>query len=181
MGRLITSLQNEWATFRFWLATKRFQKDRDYVVHKDEDDIALIEILRGKFKGIKFAYGAMHLTEADGTGSLEFRTYVLYNPHDADITSKKFNKLTSNILRVLLQEVARESINEARENDSAESDEERGVREKSTPVLERRVSRGESRKESVSGDTELHPEIQQASKRKRSGTRTARKIRPNRK
>lgn len=181
MGRLITSLQSKWATFRFWLACKLFKRGRDYVVSKDENDVALIEITRGKYKGIKFAFGGIHLEEENGTGTLEFRTYVLYNPNNADITSKRFVGITSNILRVLLQEVARESVNEARENDSAESDEERGVREESTPVLERRVSRGESRKESISGDTELHPEIQQASKRKRGGTRTARKIRPNRK
>ena len=180
MGRLITSLQSEWATFRFWLATKLFRKGRDYLVHKDENDIALVEIIRGKFKGVKFAFGAIHLTENGDVGTLEFRTFVLYNPNDADITSKKFNQITSNILRVLLLEVAREKVNETRETDTVESDEERGIREESTPVLERRVSRGESRKESISGDSELHPQVQQTAKPKRSRTRTARKIRPNR-
>jgi len=181
MGRLITSLLNEWATFQFWFATKRFRKGRDYVVHRDEDDIVFVEILRGKYKGIKLTFGGIKLSEFSGLGAVDFHTYVLYNPNNVDITAKRFVRLTSNILRVLLLEVVREDVNETRETDTVESDEERGIREESTPVLERRVSRGESRKESISGDSELRPEIQQTSKRKSSRTSTARKIRPNRK
>jgi hypothetical protein len=181
MGKLTTSLRNKWATLRFWIANKRLQEGRDYKIDLEEDYLK-VKFLNGKYKDVEFTFGGLELQDEGDVGTLDFHTYVLHNPHDVDITGRGFANATSNILRALLTQTLEEKVlNEVGENDSAESDEERGIREEVPPVLERRISKRESREEGVSGDSGSRSEVQQATKRKRGKARVARKIRPNRK
>jgi hypothetical protein len=182
MGKLTTSLQSKWATLRFWVANKRLKEGRDYQIDFDEEYLK-VKFLNGKFKDVVFTFGGLYVQEDGDCGIIDFHTYVLSNPHDADITGKAFVNATSNILRALLSQTLQDNrvINEIREDDSAESDEERGIREEVSPVLERRLSKRESREEVVSGDSGTHSKVQQAAKRKRGKARTTGKKRPNRK
>lgn len=186
MGRLISSLRNEWANFRFWLARKRLQENIDYQIIVDEeyDGVMKVKLLRGKFKDVVFVFGQVEMREEeDGIGSLDFCTYVLDNPSGVDVTSKAFVNITSNLMRALLVRAFREEskLDEIGKDDTVESDEERGIREESDPVLERRVSNRKSRAKTVSGDTGTHGKVQQATKRSSTKASPARKIRPNRK
>src|SRR5210317_1893362 len=56
MGRLITWMLSSVASFRFWLAQKRFKVHRDYNIQRAENDTILVEIIRGKYANVKFTY-----------------------------------------------------------------------------------------------------------------------------
>ena len=151
MGRLITWMLSKLAAFQFWLATKRFKVDRDYVIERGVEDIIRIRILRGKFTGVAFIFHNIRLGVHD-EAILDFETHIQENPHNADLASPKFNKLISNIFRSLLREV----LHETGRNYPSESDQEREFYEESDPVLEKRILRRESRQKAIRTDTESH-------------------------
>lgn len=151
MGKLITWMLSRIAAFQFWLATKRFKVDRDYVIERGYDDIIKIRILKGKFTGVAFIFHNIRLGVND-EAILDFETYIQENPHNADLASPKFNKLVGNIFRSLLREV----LHETGRNYPSEPDEEREFYEESSPLLEKRILRRKSRKEAIRPDSESH-------------------------
>ena len=174
MGRPTTSLLSRWASFRFWLATKRFRKDRDYIIVRGKDDSIYIEILRGKYKNIVFTFDNIQIIDDENGGCINFVTVVRSNPEWRDITSKGFRKIVDNIFRALIRDIQ----HEAGKADTTEPDQERDFYEESSPVLEKRILHGESRKKTLSADSNPYSDVQQAPKRKRVRSGTARKNRP---
>lgn len=172
---------NEYASrVQFWWARKTIKDGRDFDLLMDDRGM-LVTILTGEFKGTQFRYSPLSVRE-DDDGLVDFATYVEYAPLSVDISNSKFTKLTTNILRILLQdaipETSEQVMNENRDIDTGESIEERGFYEESTPVLEKRVSKRKSRAKTVRPDSTVHPKVQQPAKPKRTSTRTPRAKRP---
>lgn len=177
------------ARLEFWWAKRSLKDGRDFELSMHGDKL-VVTILRGKFKGVLYQYSPLTVRE-DDAGLIDFQTHILYNPMDglyADLMSGEFQKLTTNILRILLQESIPEKMaqanyieqvmNENRDTDISEPLEERGFYEESTPLLEKRVSKRKPRTKTVRTDSGVHPEIQQPTKPKRNRARTSRKKRP---
>lgn len=139
MGRLITWMLSKWASFRFWLASKRLVPNKHYVIQRGENDRVHIEMLRGKYRGVKFTFDNIQLNENEPL--IEFITIVKENPNWVDISSKRFDRLCSNIFRALLREV----LHETGTSYTFEFDEEREFYEESSPLLEKRILRRKSR------------------------------------
>src|SRR5210317_274452 len=148
MGRLTTFLLSSWASFEFWLATKRFKLERDYFIERGYQDMVTVRIKTGKFKGVSLTFHNIRLSQHDTT--IDFETHILENPNNADLTSKKFIKLTNNILRALLREV----LHETGTGHTSELDEEREFYEESSPLLEKRILRQQSRTQDIRTDSE---------------------------
>lgn len=178
---MLNKIKNRLALMQFWWAEKTIREGRDFEVVND-DLGAAITILKGNFSGVQFRFGPMRFVESR-ENLLEFNTVVVYNPLKADVLNPKFEKLTSNILRILLKEIVAEKqvIDENRNVDSGELAEERDFYEEVPPVLEERVSKRKSRKKNISADSGSHSEVQQSAKSKRTRNRTSGKKRPVRK
>jgi len=154
MGRLITWMLSSVASFRFWLAQKRFKVHRDYNIQRAANDTILVEIIRGKYANVKFTYDDIKLNEFEPL--VEFKTLILENPNGVDLTENKFLRIANNIFRSLIREV----LHEARTLDTAEPDEEREFYEESSPLLEKRILRRESRSKAIRPDSESHNKVQ---------------------
>jgi hypothetical protein len=195
---------DKWATLQFWWAKRRLRDGKDFDLEVDDLGI-LVTILRGKYKGVQFRYANLFL----GTEKLDFNTVVVYNPEGALVYEAGFEKLSTNILRVLIADSVSEKttltpnnetvwdydpaakayaqemvdydkvMNENGNTDTVELDQERDFHEESTPLLEKRVSKRKPRKKVVPADSGVHPEIQQPAKPKRARARTTGKKRPN--
>ena len=172
------------AKLALWWAKKTIKDGRDFEVSMDDLGM-LVHLTSGKFKGVTYRYSP--LTVIDDEGLVDFRTYVEYTPKDVDITDPKFAKLTTTILRLLLEEAIPETLsqakqtieaqvnNESRNTDTDESSQEREFYEEDTSVLEKRVSKRKPRKKTVSADSESHPKVQHPAVKGRSKARTSRK------
>ena len=170
---------------QFWWAKTTIKDGRDFDLQMDEVGM-LVTILRGKFKGVQYRYSPLKVL--DDEGLVDFRTHVEYLPYPIDPSDPKFEKLTTNILRILLTDAIPETMaqakneaqvtNENRDTDTGEPLEERGFHEESTPLLEKRVSKRKPRKKTVSADSGVHPKVQQPAKPKRARARTTGKKRP---
>lgn len=172
----------------FWWARKTIKDGRDYEVSMDDVGM-LVHLTSGKFKGVTYRYSP--LTVIDDEGLVDFRTYVEYTPKDVDITDPKFVKLTTMILRILLEEAIPETVgqakreieaqvnNESRDTDTSESSQEREFYEEDTSVLEKRVSKRKPRKKTVSADSEPYPKVQHPAVKKRGKARSTGKKRPH--
>jgi hypothetical protein len=180
--KMLDKLRDKLTILKFWWAEKRIKEGRDY--HPSIDELGLlVTILRGEFTGVEFRFGPICVKEdPTGTQLLEFNTVVVYNPTEADVLSKKFEKLTSDILRILLRSAIRETeeqvIDENRNVDTGELAQERDIHEEVAPILEERVSKRKSRKKAVSADSGSHSEVQQRPKSKRPSNRNSGKKRP---
>ena len=163
---------------KFWWAKKTIKDGRDYEVSMDDVGL-LVHLTSGKFKGVTYRYSPLRVIDEDGL--VDFSTYVEYTPKNVDVSDPKFRKLTTTILRILLEEAIPETaaqreaqvIDENRDTDTGESVEERGFYEESTPLLEKRVSKRKPRKKTVSTDTGTHPQVQQPAVKKRARARTS--------
>jgi len=174
---MLNKIRDRVAVLQFWWAKKRLTDGVDYTLHIT-DDILTVELLKGKFAGVKFRYDRCYLRD---NMSFEFHTVIVDNPNNENVTSKKFNKLSANLFRVILSECMSDSskvINENRTSDTDEPDQEREFYEEVSPILEKRVSKRQSRKKVVPADSGIYPEIQQPAKQKRAATRTPRKTKP---
>lgn len=175
------------ARLEFWWARKSLKDGRDFALSFDELGM-VVTILKGPFEKVEYRYSPIQVRE-DDEGVVDFHTVIRYNPLNADVTDPRFVSLTTNILRIVLHEATvggnelkvNEQVNdENRDTDTGELDQERGIREEVSPLLEKRVSkRKSSRKKTVRTDSEVHPEIQQPAKPKRTRARTTGKKRPH--
>lgn len=189
------------AKTQFWWAKRTIVEGKDFIWNKDKASNAAfgesptIEITTGKYAGVKFRFIDIAISDEENA-LLSFKTQVEYVPGGAlesayNVFDPSFAKLTSNILRIVLTNAARENqsaakldqeiTNENRTTDTEESHEEREFHEESTPLLEKRISERKSRKKAVSRNARLHPEVQPTSKPKRNRSNVTRKNKPNRK
>lgn len=148
-------LRNTIARLQFWWATKTLVEGKDYTLEIVEDSGVLVTFIRGKYNGIVITFVNIHINEG---GVLEFQTVVMYNPYNESmIYSRKFNRVTANIMRMLLHGAVRGKTkvnsNEDREIDTSQSDEERDFHEESSSVLEKRVSKRKPRKKAPPRDS----------------------------
>lgn len=146
-------LRNLIARLQFWWATKTLKEGKDFDLELVRDSGVIVTLLRGRYKGIVFTFANMTIQEG---GLLDFTTGVMYNPNNEDVYGTKFNKIASNILRIILRDIVRgskrELLYEDREIDTSQSDEERDFHEESSPLLEKRVSKRKPRKKAASRD-----------------------------
>jgi hypothetical protein len=188
---LMNKFKQAYARLQFWWVKKTLISDKDFTLSADElepGETLRIEILRGKFAKVQFSYSDLYLSE-DENGLLTFHTRVVYNPSKLNVFTKKFEELTANILRVILiegiaqsrskQQTEQGMTDENRKNDTDELDEERKFHEEKSPLLEKRVSKRKSRAKDVSGDSGVHPDVQQPAKRKRTKAATRSKGKSN--
>lgn len=173
-------LQEVKSRLEFWWARKTIKDGRDFDLLMDDVGM-LVTILTGEFKGTQFRYSPLSVRE-DDDGLVDFATYVEYAPLSVDLSNSKFTKLTTNILRILLQDAIPETneqvTNENRDIDTSEPLEERGFHEEVSPLLEKRVSKRKPRTKTVRTDNGVHSEVQSPAKPKRTRARTARAKRP---
>ena len=165
------------AKIEFWWAKKRIELNRDFGLSTHLDGVVhkpVIEILRGKFKGVKFQFFNIHLKDQE-EGLLEFQTRVVYTPNvNLNIVCREFENLTTNILRIILidsvrinaKEFDQELENEDRTTNINGTDEERGFYEEISPVLEKRISKRNSRKKAVSRNPRSYSKIQSVTESK---------------
>lgn len=139
-----------------------------------------IELLKGPFKGIMYAYSNFNIDEDLGNkgAKASFEIEIL----NKDISEKEMNELLSNtkladitgqILLVILEAAITDMAeNYYRENLADEEDREsyfeeplprRSVRKKSSPVHEDGLSTREIGKDFIRGDSKVRPEVQQDS------------------
>ena len=175
--------------FELWWARKTIKDGRDFEIQMDDVGMQ-ITILTGKFQGVQYRYSPLRVV--DNEGLVDFSTYVEYAPKNVDVGDPRFAKLTTRILRILLEDAIPETaaqakqehaqvIDENRETDTDSIDEGRDFHEESTPLLEKRVSKRKPRTKAISADSVAHPQVQQPAKSKRSKARTTGSKRPNRK
>lgn len=178
------------AKLEFWWAKKTIKDGKDFEVSMDDVGM-LVHLTSGRFKGVTYRYSP--LTVLDDEGLVDFKTLVEYTPKNVDVTDPRFARLTTMILRILLEEAIPETasqakkeietqvIDENRDTDTGKLDQERDFYEESTPLLEKRVSKRKPGKKVVPTDSGIHSEIQHSTKPKRTRARTTGKKRPNRK
>lgn len=166
-------LSNLYARFEFWYAKKKIRLYEDFEFYDSEGDLFFIRIKSGKYKGVVFSISDMKISERGETAMLDFCTNIYETPIvGLDITDKGLVKFINNVVRILLAD----SVEEAKRNeqrrtvDLDEPHEEREIYEESLAVSEERVPKRKSRKKVVDGDSEVHTEIQQPTKR---GSNTA--------
>lgn len=143
------------ARLEFWWAKKTIKEDRDFRISLDEckNGDFVVEILKGKYSGIKVMYGAISVREDPyGNGLLDINANVIYNPNSIK-PHKKLDRLITNIIRLILINSVK---NEIRNSDIDELDEERNIREEDPPVRQARVPSGKPRKKAVSRDKGTH-------------------------
>lgn len=177
------------AKTQFWWAKKTIKEGVNFMFVDDPTnkfdpfESPVVEILTGKFSGIRIKFEKMIITNFEES-LLEFQTVVVYNPDNIDVLNKKFEKLSTNILRIILANTvncsAKDAIqglndNENRTPDTDEPYEKREFYEEVTPLLEKRVSKRNTRKKTVPRNSRLHSKVQPTSKPKRSGTKSPRK------
>jgi hypothetical protein len=76
------------------------------VEHPFNPNTYSIHIKKGTFKDVVYCYGKVSFKEEGDNLRLCFETTVIENPRKHDIKSKKFTKLTGNILEYHLQQCA---------------------------------------------------------------------------
>lgn len=175
------------AKLQFWWAKHTLKDGRDFSLSFDALGLK-VTVLRGNFSGVQYRYSPLKVREEE-EGLVDFATIVVYNPEKADVSDPAFQKLTTNILRILLANAVGEHelsikeqvIDENRNTDTVELDQEREFHEEVSPLLEKRVSKRKPRKKVVSADSGVHSEVQQSAKPKRARARTSGKKRPDRK
>lgn len=188
MVRSIITMMNElFARLEFWWAKKTIVEGKHFIFNKEyfKDSGALvIEILKPPYEGLIVQLNEFTMNEENGNGRIDFSTRVLYNTHNVDFSTKHFNKLIANIVRlIIINSVERVDTkdldDENRDTNIVELDEERPVSAEVATIPEKRVSKRKPRKKNVSRDTELLPKVQQLTKRKRPKSPSGRKKRPD--
>lgn len=188
MVRSITTMMNELlARLDFWWAKKTIKEGRDFGYNNEywrDSGALVIEVLKRPYDGVIVELSEFTVAEENGNGRIDFTTRVLYNKDEVNVSTKAFNKLITNIVRIVLidsieQVNAKELYNEDRDDDIVELDEERTVSTEVSAVPEKRVSKRKPRKKTVSRDSSVLPKVQQPTKRKRPKTTTGRKKRPD--
>lgn len=188
VNQLKNKIKNElvdlYAKFQFWKAKKNIsEKDFRYVPTLETDADFLIEILKKPYAGVIVKISEFKMREEGEEGILDFTTYVVQNPKNANVSRAKFNKMVTDIVRFILiqstEKIDVKDVYEDRNSNTLELVEERPVSEESTTVSKKRVSKGKSRKKAVPGNTEVLPKVQQPTKPKRAKTSSGRKKRSN--
>jgi hypothetical protein len=173
---ILAYMLNKIATLQFWWVDKTLKLDRDFRYSLDdalEEDAFTIEIISGKFAGVKIRYGQIKVREdSNGNAFIDVESTVVANPKSVNVKCKKFDRLCSNIVRLILLESIKVAANETRDVDFVEFDEERGVREEDDPLYQTRVPARKSRKSNVSGDSGVHSKVQRPAKRRSRKDRT---------
>lgn len=176
--RIITNL---FLRAYYWWVSKKYvvNKDFQYIdlpISFGKESIGIL-ILRNPYKQVKLAIYNITLSEnSDGSGQLNYEVTILENPNKMDLTVAKFDQMINDIMRVAISTAFEVDKNdEVRALDSAQSNEERNIREENPAVPEARVSKRKSRKKTVSGDSELPSAVQQPTKRKRTANKSKRK------
>lgn len=169
----------------YWWVSKKYIVNVDFQYADLPDSLGKesigILILRNPYKQVKIAVYNISLSEnSDGSGQLNYEVTILENPNKADLTVPKFDQMINDIMRVVISTAFEVDKNdEVRALDSAQSNEERNIREEVPAVPEARVSKRKSRKKTVSGDSELSSTVQQPTKRKRNTNKSKRKEKSN--
>jgi hypothetical protein len=127
---------------------KRFKEDDFFTIYTGEgvnrDDIIAVEILRGKFAGISYAYTSCNITD-EGRCSYDIRPIKSENIHPVLLTkNKQFSRITGQVLLVILDAALRNEIERIEGNDELELGEDyteepvqpRTVHEKNTSLSE---------------------------------------------
>jgi hypothetical protein len=181
-GNIIKTIYELIARLQFWWVKRTLKLGVHFDFIKGTD---ICVILKGRHAGVTFVFENMRVEDdSHGSSCMSFRTVVKSIPDDVKISETSFNRLTSNIVRVLLSESVAEKgsiADEIREDDIVELDEEREIRTESPSVPEAGVPKRNTRKKSVSNNSELHTELQQPTKRKRTQSRTRNTVKSNRK
>ena len=148
---MIQYIQDKIASLQFWLASRRYQIDRDFKLVIEPNNKIIVEILTGKFKSVRVEYSGLSMRSLGEGGILSFDTIVVANPSAVNITTKRFQRTTTNILRLLILNSLKVN-DENRESDSFELDEERDFCEEDPPVRKARVSKRKPRKKAIQRD-----------------------------
>jgi len=167
VNRILRYLSDVQARIQFWYARKKIVFDRDIKIFDTEDATSIaIEIISGKYAGTAFTFEAIKVGGDDDNPMLSFDTVLLKNPKKFDINDKGLLKYIGDVMRIILHDAVKErASNDSRNNDIDEPHEEREVYEESSTVSEARVSPRTTRKKIVDSDSEVHPTIQQPTKR----------------
>jgi hypothetical protein len=175
------------ARLDFWWAKQTIKEGRDFGYNNEyfrDSGSLVIEVLKAPYEGVIVELSEFRVGEENGNGRIDFSTRVLYNIEAADVSNNQFNKLITNIVRIILIDSvekvdAKELYNEDRDTDIVELDEERPVSTEVAAVPKKRVSKRKPRKKTVSRDSEVLPKVQQPTKRKRPKSPTGRQKRPD--
>ena len=179
---MINYILNKYAALQFWWVKKTLKLDRDFKFNfEDSSPLGFsVTILRGKCEDTEIMFSDIRVDEINGVGQLNFNTVLLKNPKNLDEKDSALVRLSSNIMRlVLTNSIEMVEKNEIRKTDPYELDEERELYAESDPVSEKRVSKRKSRAKDVSGDSGVHPDVQQPAKRKRTKAATRSKGKSN--
>jgi hypothetical protein len=181
---MLKYLKNKKATFDFWLAKKTINLD-ELIEVVDSDQLG-IKIKKGRYAGVVFSYDDIKVREEEGAGGLlDFQTVIVSAPSHLKkdfINEKSFVSMVNDILRLLLIEsikIAEKKSEQRGTIDPDESVEEREVHEESASISEERVPARKRRKKTVQGDTELHSEVQQPTKRRSSKSNAPKRTKPD--
>lgn len=161
---MIAYMLNKIASIQFWWVDRTVKLDRDYKYLLEDSDIDAggfrVELLKKPYQGIIVEYRNIKIEEDKyGTGLLLVDTNVVANPNNLNLKTKAFNKLVTNIVRLILIHSMKAIANEHRDVDFVEFDEERGVREEDPAVSEGRVSKRKPRKKAVRRNSKSHPKV----------------------
>jgi len=185
---ITTMLKNKIATLQFWWAEKTILEDKHFKYSKEVPSgrgNLVIEILKKPFNGVVVEIVDMKVSEIqDGCGMIDFSTQIMYNRFNADVTTDKFNRLVTNIVRLIFLKAVekvevKDFFNEDRDANIVELDEERPVSTEVSAVPQKRVSKRKPRKKTVSRDTKILPKVQQPTKSKRTKSPSGRQKRPD--
>lgn len=176
-------IKNIFLRIYFWWIKKKFVLGVDFKYVDDEatSKSIVILMLKNPLNGVKIEITGISLFETDdGGGELNYEVIILENPNNCDVNSPKFARTINDLMRVVVSTAAEVDKNdEIRALDSAQSNEERNIREEGSSVSQGRVSKRKPRKKTVSGDSELSSDVQQPTKRKRPANKSKRKEKPD--
>jgi len=146
---MLNYFRNKLATLEFWIASKKIKEGVTFRTVDSPDGILSVELLKGKFKGTIVNFTNFVISDDNGHAQLDFETNVVYNPNLIEVNSKKLERLTTNIVRCILQNSIERVGHEGRANNLAELDAERELREESAAFFEEPISDRKPRKKAV--------------------------------
>lgn len=159
MNNIIRYVSDRIATIQFWIASKRIKEGVAFRSLESRDGILSVELLKGKYKGTIVNFTNFAVSEYNGQAQLDFETHVIYNPNLINVNSKKLERLTTNIVRCILQDSIEKVGHEGRTNNTVELDEERELREESAAFFEEPVPDRKPRKKTVRSSKRSYPKV----------------------
>ena len=166
--KLLQKMKNKLFPIKKYVLNEHYKMNYDH----EERFPMVIQVLKGEYKDITFAYDALHIADDD---KLAYTIKVIESPATGDFTSDpKFVTMSTDIFASVIEaafsnykEVRSEILND--EDDRTDYFEEltpkRTVREKSSTVSKKLVFARQKRKASVSTDTRLHSKVQPPAER----------------